>query len=50
MAQSLIVIDMMFWMKYLIVSDGRRRNDLENRKRQVVRARSRRKMLERSRA
>ena len=30
-------MDMMFWMKYLIVGYGRRRNDLENRKRQAVR-------------
>ena len=36
MAQVYIVMDMMFWMKYLIVGYGRR-NDLENRKRQAVR-------------
>ena len=37
MAQVYILMDMMFWMKYLIVGYGRRRKDLENRKRQAVR-------------
>ena len=31
------MIDVMFWMKYLIVGYGKRRNDLENRKRHAVR-------------